>query len=60
MLPVLVVPVVSAGLALGRLLKGRPELAGPALRRPPWLPEPVRRAVRPGLEGAAVLVGTGT
>ncbi|WP_157606337.1 DUF6350 family protein [Phycicoccus sp. Soil802] len=59
-LPVLVVPVVSAGLALARLLKGRPELAGPALRRPTWLPEPVRRAVRPGLEGAAVLVGAGT
>ena len=59
-LPVLVVPVVSAALALARLLKGRPELAGPALRRPTWLPEPVRRAVRPGLEGAAVLVGAGT
>ncbi|WP_157581740.1 DUF6350 family protein [Phycicoccus sp. Soil803] len=59
-LPVLVVPVVSAALALVRLLKGRPELAGPALRRPTWLPEPVRRAVRPGLEGAAVLVGAGS
>ena len=59
-LPVLVVPVVSAALALARLLKGRPELAGPALRRPVWLPEPVRRALRPGLEGAAVLVGAGS
>ena len=58
-LPVLVVPVAAAALALARLLKGRPELAGPALRRPAWLPEAVRRALRPGLEGAAVLVAAG-
>ena len=58
-LPVLVVPALCVLLALQRLLKGRPELAGPALRRPPWLPEAVRRAVRPGLEGAGALVGAG-
>jgi hypothetical protein len=59
-LPVLAGPVAAAALALARLVKGRPELAGPALRRPAWLPEPVRRALRPGLEGAALLVGSGT
>jgi hypothetical protein len=58
--PVLVVPVVSVLLALQRLVKGRPELAGPALSRPDWLPEAVRRALRPGLEGAAALLGAGT
>lgn len=58
--PVLVVPVVSVLLALQRLLKGRPELAGPGLTRPAWLPEAVRRALRPGLEGAGVLLGAGT
>jgi hypothetical protein len=59
-LPVLVVPAASATLALVRLLKGRPELAGPGLRRPTWLPEAVRRAVRPGLEGAGLMLTTGT
>jgi hypothetical protein len=58
-LPVLVVPMASAGLALARLIRGRPELAGPALRRPAWLPEPLRRALRPGLEGAGVLLSAG-
>jgi hypothetical protein len=59
-LPVLVVPAGSAALALQRLLKGRPELAGPGLRRPAWLPDAVRRALRPGLEGAGLLLGAGT
>jgi hypothetical protein len=58
-LPVLVVPVVSAALALARLVRGRPELAGPGLRRPAWVPDVVRRALRPGLEGAATLLGAG-
>jgi hypothetical protein len=58
-LPVVVVPAVAVLLALQRLLRGRPELAGPALRRPSWLPEAVRRALRPGLEGAGALVGAG-
>ena len=35
-------------LALGRLVRGRPELAGPGLRRPAWFPDAVRRALRPG------------
>ena len=32
-----------------------PSCAGPRLRRPAWLPEAVRRALRPGLEGAGAL-----
>lgn len=59
-LPVLVVPTLSVLLALQKLVKGRPELAGAALRRPAWLPEAVRRALRPGLEGAGALLGGGT
>ena len=58
-LPVVVVPVVAALLALRRHVRDRPELLGPAGSRPPWLPEPVRRGLRPGLEGAAALVATG-
>ena len=58
-LPVVVVPLVAALLALSRLVRGRPELAGAALRRPGWFPEPVRRALRPGLEGAFGLLGIG-
>ena len=59
-LPVLGVPALSVVLALQRLVKGRPELAGPGLRRPAWLPEALRRALRPGLEGAGALLGGGT
>lgn len=58
-LPVLVVPVLAAATALARLVKGRPELAGPGLSRPRWFPDAVRRAVRPGLEGAATVLGIG-
>jgi hypothetical protein len=57
--PVVVVPGLAAALALSRLVRGRPELLGPRGRRPGWLPDAVRRAVRPGLEGAAVLLGAG-
>ena len=59
-LPVLGVPVLAALLALRRLVRGRPELAGPALRRPAWLPDAVRRALRPGLEGAGLLLTAGS
>src|SRR5262245_3036581 len=54
LLPVVVLPTLSALLALRRLVRRRPELAGPRLRRPGWLPDAVLRGVRPGLEGAAV------
>jgi Family of unknown function (DUF6350) len=58
-MPVVVVPVLAAALALSRLVRGRPELLGARGRRPAWLPDAVRRAVRPGLEGAALLLGAG-
>jgi hypothetical protein len=57
--PVVVVPVVAAGLALRRHVVDRPELLGDAAQRPSWLPDAVRRGVRPGLEGAAALLGVG-
>lgn len=59
-LPVLGMPVCAAVLALARCVRQRPELAGRALTRPPWLPEVVRRSLRPGVEGVALLVGAGT
>ena len=58
--PVVVVPVAAALLALWWVVRGRPELAGARLRRPSWLPEAVRRGVRPGVEGAGALLGVGT
>ena len=58
-LPVLVVPVAAAAIALGRCARARPELVGPRLRRPTWLPDVLRRALRPGVEGALGLVGAG-
>jgi hypothetical protein len=58
-LPVVGVPVAAALVALRWLVRGRPELAGPRLRRPHWLPEAVRRGLRPGLEGAAALLVVG-
>ena len=57
--PVLVVPLAAASLALVHLLRRRPELAGERLRRPAWLPEVVRRGLRPGVEGAATVLGAG-
>ncbi len=57
--PVLLVPLASALLALVHLLRRRPELAGERLRRPAWLPDAVRRGLRPGVEGAAALLGVG-
>ncbi|WP_460931815.1 cell division protein PerM [Phycicoccus ginsengisoli] len=58
-LPVLVLPVVAALLALGRHVRRRPELVGEAMRRPGWLPAAVPRGVRAGLEGAGALLGSG-
>jgi hypothetical protein len=60
LLPVLGVPLVAAALALGRHVARRHELVGPRLRRPHWVPEALRRGVRPGLEGAAALLLLGT
>ena len=59
LIPVVVVPALAGALALGWLARRRADLVGPAVRRPDWLPEAVRRAVRPGLEGAVVLLASG-
>lgn len=59
LVPVVVVPALAAALALGWLVRRRRGLLGPGARRPDWLPDVVRRAVRPGLEGAGVLLGSG-
>jgi hypothetical protein len=59
LVPVVVLPTLSAGLALRRVVRGRSELTGPRLRRPDWVPDAVLRGVRPGLEGAAVLLSAG-
>lgn len=58
-LPVLAVPLTAALLALQWLVRRRPELAGPRLRRPDRLPDAVRRGLRPGLEGAGALLSAG-
>jgi len=58
-LPVLGVPALAGALALGRHARRRSELLGPRLRRPQWLPDALRRGVRPGLEGAAALLLVG-
>jgi Family of unknown function (DUF6350) len=57
--PVVLVPVLSAVLAGARTVRRRPELAGPALRRPDVLPDAVVRGLRPGLEGVLALVALG-
>jgi hypothetical protein len=60
LVPVLLVPVSAALLALAWLARRRPELLGPRVRRPDWVPGAVHRGVRPGLEGAATLVVLGS
>jgi hypothetical protein len=57
--PVVVVPLLAALLAGRRVVHDRPELAGPALRRPAVLPEAVLRGLRPGAEGALALLAVG-
>ena len=54
--PVVVVPLLAATIAGRRTVRARPELAGPALRRPDLLPNPVLRGLRPGLEGVLALL----
>jgi hypothetical protein len=60
LLPVVLVPVSAALLALRWLARRRPELLGPGVRRPDWVPGAVHRGLRPGLEGAAALLAVGT
>jgi hypothetical protein len=57
-LPVVVVPVLALGLALRPIAGDDPDVLGRRLGLA-WLPDSVRRAVRPGLTGAAVLLGAG-
>ncbi|MGL5929193.1 MAG: cell division protein PerM [Dermatophilaceae bacterium] len=57
-LPAVVVPIAGAALVVHRLIRDDPGVAGPALRRR-VLPDVVRRALRPGLAGAGLLLGLG-
>ncbi|WP_392544665.1 DUF6350 family protein [Oryzobacter sp. 24SJ04S-52] len=56
--PAAVLPLAAIALALRPVVRDDPEVLGPALDLP-WLPDDVRRGVRPGLTGAAVLLGVG-
>ena len=57
-LPVVVVPLLALVLALRPVAHDDPDVLGPRLGVA-WLPDPVRRAVRPGLLGAGVLLVAG-
>ena len=57
-LPVLVVPLLALVLALRPVALDDPDVLGPRLGLA-WLPDSVRRGVRPGLAGAGVLLATG-
>ncbi|MGL4176930.1 MAG: cell division protein PerM [Dermatophilaceae bacterium] len=58
LLPAVAVPIAGAALVVRRLVRDDPGVAGPALRRQ-VLPDVVRRALRPGLAGAGLLLGAG-
>ncbi|MGL5866183.1 MAG: cell division protein PerM [Dermatophilaceae bacterium] len=58
LVPTVVVPIIGAALMLARLVRDDPGAAGPALRRR-VLPNVLRRAARPGLAGAGLLLGIG-
>jgi hypothetical protein len=57
--PLLVVPGVALALALRPVALDDPDVLGPRLGLA-WLPDSVRRAVRPGLAGAGLLLAIGT
>ncbi|HET7820935.1 MAG TPA: DUF6350 family protein [Ornithinibacter sp.] len=57
-LPVVVVPLLALVLALRPVAHDDPDVLGSRLGFA-WLPDAVRRAVRPGLVGAGVLLGVG-
>ena len=57
-LPVVGVPLLALVLALRPVAHDDPDVLGPRLGFA-WLPDAVRRAVRPGLVGAGVLLGVG-
>lgn len=58
-LPLGGVPVLSAVFAGLQLARARPRLAGPGLREPSWLPQSLRRAVRPALWGVGGMLALG-
>ncbi|MDF2146625.1 DUF6350 family protein [Knoellia sp. p5-6-4] len=58
-LPLLGVPAVAVAGAAVRLLSHDPELAGPRWGRPSFVPDVVRRAVRPAAAGAGAMLGLG-
>ncbi len=58
LLPAALVPLTALAVALRAVGRDDPDLLGPRLV--PVLPDVVRRAVGPGLAGAALLVGAGT
>lgn len=57
--PAVLVPLVALAVALRPVARDDPEVLGPRLGLP-WLPDTVRRAVRPGLAGAALLLAVGS
>ena len=56
--PVLLVPLLALVLALRPVSRDDPDVLGPRLGFA-WLPDSVRRSVRPGLVGAAILLAVG-
>jgi hypothetical protein len=56
--PVLLVPLLALALALRPVARDDPEVLGPRLGLP-WLPDTVRRGLRPGLYGAGLLLAVG-
>lgn len=57
-LPVVLVPLLALVLAVRPVALDDPDILGARLGSA-WLPDTVRRAVRPGLAGAGVLLGAG-
>ena len=58
LLPLVVVPLLALALALRPVAHDDPDVLGARLGLA-WLPDTVRRSVRPGLLGAALLLGVG-
>lgn len=56
--PMVAVPVAAVALALRPVVADDPDVLGPALDLP-WVPDDVRRGVRPGLLGALWLLALG-
>ncbi|MFQ6171864.1 DUF6350 family protein [Oryzobacter sp. R7] len=56
--PAVLLPLTAIALALRPVVRDDPDVLGPALDLP-WLPDTVRRGLRPGLVGALWLVGLG-